>query len=68
MFDQPLYVIRFTWSLLKHFNLCLSNCLSMIDMKKDSHAEFNLSLSCSLSNLRELWMTPIKLEFAQKVL
>ena len=42
----------------------LSECLSMIDMKKQETSEFPLSVSCYLSSLRELWMTPIKLDFA----
>ena len=52
------------WSVLKIFNLKLSECLSLINMKKDNNENSNLTLSCQLSNLRELWMTPIKLEFA----
>lgn len=35
MYKCPLYEVRFTWALLKIFNLKLSECLSLINMKKD---------------------------------
>jgi hypothetical protein len=63
MYETPLYIVRLTWTLLKNFNIKLSECISMIDMKKEHNQIFPLSLSYTISSMRELWMTPIKLEF-----
>jgi hypothetical protein len=68
LFNTPLNLVRIHWTLIQEFNFALSECLPMIDMKKYQLSEESLSLSCALSQLRELWITPIKLDFIQHVL
>lgn len=64
LFKYALNDLRFNWTLLKIFNQNLSEAVSFINMEVQDYNFDNIWLSVSiyLSVLRELWMTPIKIE------